>query len=70
MTQTPKLNLKRVTRTDDKGKVIEIEDTINLELYDSQSALKEIVRINRLDAGQAVDNTQIILHTGMDVGEL
>jgi phage terminase small subunit len=64
-----KYKMKRVTRTDQNGEV-EVEDTIQLELYDSQSAIKEILKTRRLDSGQATENTQIILRTGMDLDEL
>ncbi len=56
-------------------KSVSVSDTkegknFRFELYDSQSALKEIIRLHRLDNGQSTDNTQIVLKTGMDLNEL
>ena len=69
-----KIKIKTVTRVVEKHKdrpdETEEEKTIDLELYDAQSALKEILKIRRIDSGQATEATQVILKTGMDFDEL
>ena len=69
-----KIRVKTVTRIIEKHKDkpddTEEEKTIDLELYDAQSALKEVLKIRRIDSGQATEAKQIILKTGMDLDEL
>jgi phage terminase small subunit len=45
--------------------------TVKFDLYDAQSALKEIIKLARLDAGLATDSVQhTVIKTGMDASEL
>lgn len=52
-----KVRVKTVTYKN-KDKPDEIEHTMELELYDAQSALKEILKIRRIDMGKPTESTQ------------
>jgi phage terminase small subunit len=47
------------------------EGRVKVKLYDAQSALKELIKLHRLDHGKATENTTItIINTGMSVDDL
>lgn len=46
------------------------EETIDIELHDPQAAVKEILKVRRIDNNQATEVNKVVFQTGMDMDDL